>query len=231
MRRLFLAGLLVLCAAATAAAQSLNVNSPAPLQPGVNQSQTDNFTGTHYWYFYGGPGAVTVHCQFTAGTVLGAQTNSQLTFTIEDAAMTWHTSKTLNGSGPHSLTLDGTLKKRTKLILAVAPISGGLVRMGGAYSITVSGAVAYGSAKAGDPIVGTYTQMAGMTSNIGLTKFKADGTVVAASGDSGTWKLFDAGTHAYVIVIAGQRLSVILKPGVGLVDSASPDIIEFKATQ
>jgi hypothetical protein len=230
MRRLFLAALFVFCAA-TASAQSLNVNSPAPLQPGVNQSQTDNFTGTHYWYFYGGPGTVTVHCQFTAGTVLGAQTNSQLTFTIEDAAMTWHTSKTLNGSGAHSLTLNGTLKKRTKLILAVAPISGGLVRTGGAYSISLSGAVAYGSAKAGDPIVGTYTQMAGMTSNIGLTKFKADGTVAAASGDSGTWKLFDAGTHTYVVVIGGQRLSLILKPGVGLVDSASPDIIDFKATQ
>jgi hypothetical protein len=66
-------------AVAPAGAQSLSFNSAAPLKPGVNQSQADSITGAHYWYFYGEPGESIVHCEFTAGTLYGAQMNSQLT--------------------------------------------------------------------------------------------------------------------------------------------------------
>jgi hypothetical protein len=217
---------------ATGSAQSLSINSPAPLKAGVNESQTDNFTGTHYWYFYGGPGKVSVHCEFKGAGLLGASMAAPLTFTLSDAAQTWHISKKLvSGSTADQAqtTFPGTLKKRTKIIVTVAPIAGGLVRTGGQYDISVSGAVAYGEDKAGDPIVQTFMQESGMTSNYGATKFKADGSVLASTGATGTWKLFDADTHTYVVVLDGQRLSLIYMPGRGLVSADDPNNVVFKA--
>jgi hypothetical protein len=223
---------LVALTVAAVSAQSLSINSPGPLKPGVNAGQTDNFTGTHYWYFYAGPGAVAVHCEFKGGGLLGNPLNSRLTFTLSDATQTWHVSKTLvSGSSADAsqTTFHGNLKQRTKVMVTVAPVAGGLVRMGGEYSISVSGTVAYGQEKAGDPIVGTYMQNCCMTENIGLTKFKADGSVVAANGFTGTWKLFDADTHTYALVINGEQLSVTYAPGRGLVSSGDAGAIVFKA--
>jgi len=232
MRHLATITLLVALTASAGSAQSLSINSPAPLQAGVNESQTDNFTGTHYWYFYGGPGKVSVHCTFKGGGILGASMDAPLTFTLSDAAGTWHVSKKLvSGSTAEEreATFPGTLKSRTKIIVSVAPIAGGLVRTGGTYDISVSGAVAYGAQKSGDPIVGTMMQMSGMTSNYGATKFKADGSVLASTGATGTWKLFDADTHTYTVVLDGQRLSLIFMPGRGLVSADDTNTIVFKA--
>jgi hypothetical protein len=232
MKRFSFAMMLALLSIATASAQSLKPDAPAPLKAGINDSQTDNFTGTHYWYFYAGPGRVTVHCQFKGGGLLGNSMNSSLTFTLSDVAQTWQQSKKLvSGStaDARETTFVGNLKKRTEVIVSVAPVSGGLVRMGGEYQITAGGAVAFGQEKTGDPIVGTYMQMYGMTENIGATKFKADGTIVAANGFTGTWKLFDADTHTYAIVINGERLSLMYRPGIGLVDPSDPNTADFKA--
>jgi len=232
MKHLFITAACVALAFATASAQSLSINSPAPLQPGINQGQTDNFTGTQYWYFYGGPGKVAVHCEFKGGGVLGSSVNSSLTFTLSDSAQTWRISKTLvSGSTANAAeaTFPGTLKKRTKIIVTVAPIAGGLVRLGGAYTISVSGEVAYGSARAGDPIVQTFMQVAGMYANYGATKFNADGTILASTGATGTWKLFDASTRTYIVVLGGQRLSLIYMPGRGLVSADDPSTVIFKA--
>jgi hypothetical protein len=232
MKHLTLIALLAGLTVSAASGQSLSINSPAPLQPGVNEGQTDNFTGTHYWYFYGGPGKVTVHCVFKGGGFLGASMNAPLTFTLSDAAQTWHTSgKLVSGStaNEREVTFPGMLKHRTKIIVSVVPVAGGLVRMGGTYDISVSGVVAYGAKKSGDPIVGTMMQMSGMTSNYGATKFKADGTVVASTGATGTWKLFDADTHTYTVVLDGQTLSLILMPGRGLVEANDPNVVDFKA--
>ena len=213
-------------------AQSLSVNMPGPLRAGVNVGQTDNFTGTHYWYFYAGPGAVAVHCEFKGGGLLGNPMNSRLTFTLSDAAQTWHQSKTLvsgSNADTNQVTFHGNIKQRIEVIVSVAPVAGGLVRMGGEYSISVSGAVAYGQAKSGDPIVGTYMQMCCMTENIGLTKFQPNGTIVAANGFTGTWKLFDASTHTYALVINGEQLSVTYVAARGLVSSNDSGAIVFKA--
>jgi hypothetical protein len=232
MKRSSFALTLVLLSVVPAYAQSLKPNAPAPLKAGINDSQTDNFTGTHYWYFYALPGRVTVHCQFAGGGLLGSSMNSSLTFTLSDVAQTWQQSKKLvSGStaDARETTFVGNFKKRTEVIVAVVPVSGGLVRMGGEYQITVGGAVAFGQVKAGDPIVGTYMQMYGMTENIGLTKFKADGTIAAANGFTGTWKLFDADSHTYTIVINNEHLSLIYRPGIGLVDPNDTNTADFKA--
>jgi len=233
MKRLISAVVLAVLTAAGASAQSLSPNAPAPLKAGINDSTTDNFTGTHYWYFYGGPGAVDVHCLFKGGGLFGNSLNSTLTFTLSDSAGTWSTSKVLR-SGSTADAAQTTfhaanIKKRTKIIVTVAPVANGLVRMGGEYQITASGAVAYGQPKAGDPIVGTYMQNAGMTENIGATKFKADGSVVAANGATGTWKLFDADSHTYAVVINGEHLSLVYRAGIGLVDANDQSSVDFKA--
>jgi hypothetical protein len=227
MKNFVFALVLAALSAGAASAQSLNVNTPGPLKAGVNASNTDNFTGTHYWYFYANPGHVTIACTFKGGTVLGAQTNATLTFGLYYGGA-WHSSKVLTGAAP-TYSFETDFKKRTKVIVGVAPISGGLVRTGGDYTIAVSGAVAYGQDKAGDPIVGTYTQMGGMTSNYGACKFKADGTIIASTGATGTWKLFDADSHTYTIVLDGQRLSLTLRPGRGLSDPSDPSQIDFQA--
>ncbi len=232
MKFFTLVTLLAALTVSAASAQSLSINAPAPLQAGINESQTDNFTGAHYWYFYGGPGKVTVRCVFKGAGILGASMSAPLTFTLSDAAGTWHTSgKLVSGStaDERQVTFPGTLKSRTKIIVTVAPIAGGLVRTGGTYDISVSGAVAYGAKKSGDPIVGTMMQMSGMTSNYGATKFKVDGTVLASTGATGTWKLFDADTHAYTVVLDGQTLSLIFMPGRGLVSADDQNNVVFKA--
>jgi hypothetical protein len=232
MKRYSFAVMLAVLSVATASAQSLSPNAPAPLKPGINDSQTDNFTGTHYWYFYANPGRVTVHCLFKGGGLLGSSMNSSLTFTLSDVAQTWQQSKKLvSGStaDARETTFVGNFKKRTEVVVSVVPVSGGLVRLGGEYQITVGGAVAFGQAKSGDPIVGTYMQMYGMTENIGLTKFKADGTIAAANGFTGTWKLFDPDTHTYTIVINNEHLSLIYRAGIGLVDPSDPNTADFKA--
>jgi hypothetical protein len=173
-----------------------------------------------------------VHCLFKGGGMMGNSLNSTLTFTLSDVAQTWSQSKKLvsgSSADARETTFVGNLKKRTEVIVSVAPVSGGLVRLGGEYQITVGGAVAFGQAKTGDPIVGTYMQMYGMHENIGVTKFKADGTVAAANGFTGTWKLFDADSHTYVIVINGEQLSLMYRPGIGLVDPSDPSTADFKA--
>ncbi len=215
-----------------AAAQSLKPDSPAPLQAGINAGQTDNFTGAHYWYFFAGPGPVSVHCEFKGGGLLGASMRAPLTFSFTDAERTWTYSKPLVSSSTADLaetTFKGNFKTRTKVIVTVSPIANGLVRMGGEYQILVSGNVAFGQQPAGDPIVQTFMQWAGMTANYGATKFLANGTIVASTGATGTWTLFDAGSHMYNIVLDGQRLSLVYMPGRGLVSSDDPTTVIFKA--
>lgn len=232
MKRFIATVAFALLMAATVSAQSLTPNSPAPLQAGVNDSQTDNFTGAHYWYFYAGPGAVSVHCEFKGGGLLGASMKAPLTFTFTDAARTWTYSKPLVSSSTADVaetTFKGNFKTRTKVIVTVSPVANGLVRTGGEYQISVAGAVAFGQQKAGDPIIQTFMQEAGMTQNYGATKFLANGTILASTGATGTWTLFDAGAHLYTVVLDGQRLSLIYMPGRGLVSSDDPSTIIFKA--
>ena len=77
MKSLFVCCLLIGFSAASAWAQSLKPQDPAPLQPGINQGTIDNFVGAHYWYFTGGPGHVHLHAQFKSMSVLGNASQSQ----------------------------------------------------------------------------------------------------------------------------------------------------------
>jgi len=201
-------------------AQSLKPQDPAPLQPGINQGTVDNFVGSHYWYFMGGPGHTSVHAQFTPMSLLGNAHQSQITMTLSDAAHTWHTDNVLSSDCKTvDYTFNGDLKAPTKVLVTVAPPTGGLVRSGGTYQLEVTGAVSFGQKSNADPVIGMYKQMAGYTSLLGDCKFLADGSIQTTSGANGNWKLFDKDTQTYVINIDGQdRHSLQYVPGRGLCD-------------
>lgn len=228
--KLGLISFLALALAAPVCAQSLKPESPAPLQPGINQGTVDNFVGTHYWYFMGGPGHTSVHAQFTPMSLLGNAHQSQITMTLSDAAHTWHTDNVLSSDCKTvDYTFNGDLKAPTKVLVSVAPPARGLVRSGGTYQLEVTGAVSFGRMSDADPVIGMYKQMAGYTSLLGDCRFLADGSIQTTSGANGDWKLFDKDSQTYVINIQGQdRHSLQFVPGRGLCDR---DMIIFQQIQ
>ena len=212
--------------------QSLDSRHPAPLQPGPNSGTVDNFVGSNYFYFSGGPGTVTVTVTYSSMSLLGNAQRSSLTVELTDANKTWVTRKVISSlKESNSAVMVGNLKTPMKLNLAIIPPNGGLVRAGGDYSISVTGAVKF------DPplsptelIVGTYTPMSIHDNEDTAAKFEPNGRMEFASGTVGQWKLFDADSHLYTVTFAHTRLSLKLVPGRGLVDAHDPSSIVFQRT-
>ena len=212
--------------------QSLDPRDPAPLQPGDNTGTVDNFVGSNYFSLTGGPGAVTITVSYSSMSLLGNAQRSALNIELSDDKKSWTEKRTISSmKQSSSTTMTGNLKVPTKLILSIIPPSGGLVRMGGDYTVTATGAAKF------DPplsptqlIVGTYTPMSIHDNEDTAAKFSADGTLEFASGTTGKWKLFDAGSHLYTVSFAQTRLSLKLIPGRGLVDAHDPTAIVFQRT-
>jgi hypothetical protein len=226
---LVLSSLLVL---PVALGQSLDPRSPAPMQPGNNSGTVDNFVGSNYFYLTAGPGAVTIVVSYNSMSLLGNAQRSALNIELSDDKKTWtERRKITSEKQSSSTTLTGNLKVPTRLILSVIPPSGGLVRMGGDYTVNATGAVKF------DPplnptqlIVGTYTPMSIHDNEDSAVKFSANGSLEFASGTAGRWKLFDADSHLYTVSFAQTRLSLKLIPGRGLVDAHDPTAIVFQRT-
>jgi hypothetical protein len=231
-RRLISCGVALLVGAAScvsSAAQSLDRQNPAPLKAGANAGTVDNFGGANYFYFWGGPGALKVTATYKSMSLLGNAMKSNLTVELyaEQKMLARITISSLKESSQGGM--PGTLKKETKLLVAVIPPSGGLVRSGGDYEITATGAVRFDKPlSATDLIVGTYTPMTIYENEDTAVKFRPDGTLQFASGTVGTWKLFDEDTQLYTITFLSNRLSLKLIPGRGLVDARDPSSIVFK---
>jgi hypothetical protein len=213
-------------------AQSLDMRNPAPLQPGDNTGTVDNFVGSNYFYLTGGPGAVTITVSYNSMSLLGNAQRSALNIELSDDKKTWTERRTISSEKQSSSTkLVGNLKVPTKLILSIIPPSGGLVRAGGDYTVTATGATQF------DPplsptqlIAGTYTPMSIHDNEDSACKFSADGALEFASGTTGKWKLFDANSLTYTVSFATTRLSLKLIPGRGLVDPHDPTAIVFQRT-
>jgi hypothetical protein len=211
-------------------AQSLDSHHPAPLQPGENNGTVDNFVGNNYFYLTGGPGAVTIVVNYKSMGLLGNAQRSSLNIELTDDKHSWVEKRTISSlASSNTQKMVGNLKAPTRLILSILPRSGGLVRMGGDYAVTATGAVKF------DPplsptelIVGTYTPMVVHDNEDSAAKFEANGTLEFASGATGRWKLFDAGTRMYTVQYANTRMSLKLVPGRGLVDAHDPTIIVFQ---
>jgi hypothetical protein len=216
--------------AANAYAQSLDSHHPAPLQAGENNGTVDNFVGNNYFSLTGGPGAVTIVVTYKSMGLLGNAQRSSLNIELSDDKHSWTEKRTISSlASSNTAKLVGNLKAPTRLILSIMPPSGGLVRMGGDYAVTATGAVRF------DPplsptelIVGTYTPMSIHDNEDSATKFEPNGTLEFASGTVGRWKLFDAGTRMYTVQFANTRMSLKLVPGRGLVDAHDPTIIVFQ---
>lgn len=232
-RRLLCLGAALLALVAlsvSSSGQSLDPQKPAPMKAGPNAGTIDNFVGANYFYFYAGPGESTITATYKSMGLLGNAQRSDLTVELYDENKTWVTRATISSLKESSQRqLHGTLKKETKLILAVIPPSGGLLRTGGDYEVTATGAVRFDKPlSATELIVGTYTPMAIYDNESTAVKFKPDGTLEFASGTLGTWKLFDEDANIYTITFLSNRLSLKLIPGRGLVQSDDPSSIVFK---
>jgi hypothetical protein len=219
-------------AALPAHSQSLDSRHPAPLQPGPNSGTVDNFVGNNYFAFSGGPGQVTVVVAYNSMSLLGNAQRSTLTIQLSDEKRSWVETRTISSlKQSNSTTMVGNLKAPTRMILSIFPPSGGLVRAGGDYTVTATGAVKF------DPplspvelIVGTYTPMSVHDNEDTAAKFEPNGRLEFASGTTGQWKLFDADSHLYTVTFAQTRLSLKLIPGRGLVDPHDQSTIVFQRT-
>src|SRR5215472_12216314 len=218
----------VLCVSAQA--QSLDPERPAPMRAGPNEGTVDNFGGPNYFYFWSGPGEATISATYKSMSLLGNAQKSELTVELYDEKKTWVSRATISSLKESSQRqLRGTLEKETKLILAVIPPSGGLLRTGGDYEVTATGAVRFDKPLSStELIVGTYTPMTIYDNENTVVKFKPDGSLEFASGTLGTWKLFDEDAHIYTIAFLSNRLSLKLMPGRGLVKADVPSSIVFK---
>ena len=216
----------------SASTQSLDPRQPAPLQPGDNTGTVDNFVGANYFYFTSGPGPATIIVSYKSMGLLGNAQRSSLNVELSDDKHSWVEKRTISSVAQSSSTrMVGNLKVPTRLILSVIPPSGGLVRAGGDYVVSATGAVKF------DPplspvelIVGTYTPMVVQNNEDSAAKFEANGMLEFASGTTGRWKLFDAASHLYTVTYGPVRESLKLVPGRGLVDSHDPTIVVFQRT-
>jgi len=221
-----------LCVLPGVSAQSLDPHHPAPLQPGDNTGTVDNFVGSNYFYFTSGPGPATIIVSFKSMGLLGNAQRSALNVELSDDKHSWVEKRTISSVAQSSSTkMVGNLKVPTKLILSVIPPSGGLVRAGGDYVVSATGAVKF------DPplspvelIVGTYTPMVIQNNEDSACKFEPNGVLEFASGTMGRWKLFDAGSHMYTVTYGPVRQSLKLIPGRGLVDAHDPSTIVLQRT-
>lgn len=221
----------------SASAQSLDVKKPAPMQPGDNAGTVDNFTGDNFFYFYAGPGPLTVKAAFRSTGVLGITMRSSVTVFVDGISnghATWDQRVVLSSQqNTVQQPLIITLKKATKVIISIVPPAGGLIRSGGDYTVSATGAgVRFDKPLTDtDLVVGTYSPRVIHDNEDGAVKFLPDGTLLFASGTTGTWKLFDADTHLFTITFANTRLSLKLIAGRGLVDAADTTNVVFQRTR
>jgi hypothetical protein len=210
-----------------AVAQSLDPQKPTPLQAGPNSGTVDNSGGAQYFYFWAGPGEVTITVTHVAG-------GSDVGVEIYDEAKTLGVARaTVTSRAQSSLRhVDANLQKGYKMVLAVrVPNTGGvaLLRSTGEYEIAATGAVRFDK-PTGPPIVGTYIPLVIYDDERLAAQFKPDGTLEFASGTVGTWRLFDENTMIYTVTFRNQHLSLKLIPGQGLVNPSDGSVV-FKATR
>lgn len=222
--------MMLLVSVGYASGQSLKPDNPYPLKSGINQGTSDSLVGTHYWYFYVTPGSNILTVRFKNPTTLyGTELNNNaLTITVSDEKKTWKVVKTVSSKKNASeATFESKkLDTKIKIIISIAPPNQSLLRMGGDYEIEATGDVQFDEVKSSaDPIIRTYQAK---INSYGAVKFLANGTLEAADGSTGTWKVFDKENRIYIVVIDKERFSVQYLSGYGLVRPDEPNLIVFQ---
>jgi len=122
--------------------QSHDAKSPTPLAPGVNKGNVDSIVGPDYYYFYAGPGHWEVHLAFHEMGFFGQPHKQFANFDFTNAkGQTTHMQIWSQGN---TATLDnhGDFTERVRMSLKVSGQSN-LVRLGGYYEVTVTGAASF----------------------------------------------------------------------------------------
>ncbi len=220
--RLLTATLLLVVSSSLAGlgAQSLSIDNPAPLRAGTNSATIDSFGTNQFFVLTAGPGAFKVTFHYgnaQEGFNTGGRPSMFVGFRPKVAGTTLK-----QADFPGGTTWTGTASSASRLVVAVTPPPGLLVRQTVAYTLEATGAVAFGggaadAASAGPTVVGVYA--IGIGGHEGVAKFTADGAIATTNNEVGTWKLFDADSKTYVVVFAGKRYTLTYQPGRGFVDN------------
>lgn len=226
---------LAVMSASPLCAQSLDPKNPAPLEPGVNAANIDAFMTPHYWTFIARKGNVKINVTFRAQSIIGAQLRTQIAFNIYNAATPDKKfTKVLESMGREvTEVIEGPSEDDHLMVIEVVPPKA-IVRAGGDYQIqAVQGVDFVGSRQAGsgsaDPIVTRHFRVFGCANPAQCTvRFLPGGTVALRGKEDGTWRLFDRDRSVYVVMVAGQRQSLKLKPGVGLVQISDEQIVVYQ---
>ena len=120
---------------------------PVPLAPGINKGNVDNIGGARYYSFWAGPGVVTVNMAFKDMGVFGNPLRQVMHFNIYLASGTLLSSYTVESVDKleHN-SVSGPVAARTQYVIEVKA-QDAVIRMGGYYELSVTGAVEFGSAK------------------------------------------------------------------------------------
>lgn len=176
-------------------------------------------TGAHYWFLNVSPGKTVIRIRALnfSGNI------HNVTIHLYDSAKTWHQDIQLNEqkSDTH---FDGSPKTPMKLIVEISPpgsgqLFGNLVRSGADYEIEATGAVRFAAAPTGDPICRVYQDL--NDPGHGMLKFLPNGTIACSDGTSGSWKVFDAQSHLYLVTFVDRKFTVKHVLGVGLMDTVN----------
>ena len=122
--------------------QSHDMKNPMPLAPGVNKGNVDSIVGPNYYYFTAGPGHWQVHLTFHEMGFLGQPHRQLCNFDfINPQGQVSHMEIWSQGN---TATLDnhGDFAERKRMLLKVSGQSN-LVRLGGYYEITITGAAQF----------------------------------------------------------------------------------------
>lgn len=226
-----------LLAVSVASAQSLDPKHAAPLEPGVNASHIDAFMTPHYWSFIAEKGDVKIDVTFCAQSILGGQLRTTVGFNIYDIKTPdkkFTTLVTSSGEGA-TQSIEGPSEAEHQMVIEVVPPKA-LVRAGGDYQIqAVKGIKFLGARPASsdipgsDPILSQHFRTFGCNNDAECgIRFLPGGVVALSGGERGSWRLFDRERRVYVIVIANQRQSLKLKPGVGLVKAQDDQLVVYQ---
>jgi len=140
LKRMLPLALGLLCAF-SASAQSLHVQSPAPLRAGTNHATVDSQVGDHYWFFYAEPGHFQLRFNYRISEVpdKGHPTAGAIFAPKTPGAVIGY--KDLHGG----TVWDGSVTKRTRVLIEVDPKKSARGRQTSDYTLIASGSVSFGS--------------------------------------------------------------------------------------
>lgn len=210
--------------AGPAAAQSIDPKRPAPLQEGDNQAViSSEVQAPHYYSFNCEPGAVSVTVDYTSNGFPGVGGSIGVNLYKDSQSpknrIVVSSTQAVYSQGsprPGQNAFSFRCEAKVKLTIRVEPPNGGLLVAVGRYSVRATGAVSFDAPDpaALPPVTSVYRY------GNEMVKLGADGALEATSGATGTWKLFDASTRAYVFQLPDARRTLVSWPGVGFADES-----------